>query len=395
MFLNDCLTELKMIFKTPPLLTLTLVAPLLLSFWFGGVYLSNYLDHIPVAILDADQSGLSRQLVSYIAQNERVNVVYHVDKETDLVEAIEEKKVSGGIYIKQGLAESIKKGEQGQVLVLCDGTNTIIGSNVYAAIATIVQTVSAGASIKVIGVTGGIPQQMAKNIALSFNTGERMLFDPKMSYMSYLTIGYVTIFIQQLTLSALGLMIYRNRGQVAEKRTLAQIFAKLFSYWAIIGGMFSLAIICMQRVYHVPITGSFLLAYVLATAFVIALIPPILVLASIFKTIDKYAQFCFMMSMPLFLTATYVWPIWEMPKGLLVIVRMLWPFINFSEPFQRILVKGASFHAIQGHLLGLAIYTVVWMPVALFIFKKAYTKTKEHDEGSLTDSGQSAGEQTA
>ena len=220
-------TEFDYTFKKLGLMILFFVGFPFLAMWFTGVYNSEYVDDVPIAILDQDNSSLSREIAHYFNQDERFRVTYEVSDQAEIQKLIDERKVYMGVCIPPHLADSIKAGQQTSILVLTDGTNMIISNNVYAGAATIIQTVSAGVSIKVIEGKDAVIEDTAEHIALSFRFEERMLYDPKMTYMNYLIYGILAVVFQQLMLSAMATLLSRNPEEVAQKDTAIQIGAKI------------------------------------------------------------------------------------------------------------------------------------------------------------------------
>ncbi|MDF2877669.1 MAG: putative transporter, type 2, partial [Clostridia bacterium] len=207
---KSILEEMKFTSKKAGLLILLFVGIPFLTIWFAGAYYHHYVDDVSITVLDEDQTELSRNIIQYFDQSERFNISHYASSREELQNDIDQEKAYMGLYIPPHLNDNILSGKASQVLILTNGTNVVIGNNAYAGAAEIIQTVSAGAEIKIIGAKGSLPQNTANNIALSFQFTDRMLYDSKLTYMNYLIYGFIAVFFQQLMLSGLATLILRN-----------------------------------------------------------------------------------------------------------------------------------------------------------------------------------------
>ena len=343
-----------------------------LSMWFAGAYYCEYVDDVEIAVLDEDNSSLSREIIQYFDDNERFKVVYHVSDREALQTLIDERKVYMGLYIPAHLSESIKEGIQSQVLILTDGTNVIVGNNVYAGAASIVQSVSAGASIQILEGKAELSEQMANNTALTFGFEERMLYDSKMTYMNYLIYGVMTVFLQQLMLSSMATMLSRNPEEVAKEHTLSQIAAKITLSGGLLIASASFSVFLIHKKFNLIYNGSIYAALLMSILFAIAISIPGILLFSVTKKKTRFTQVAYMLSLPTFLTCGYVWPVDQMPLLLKNIVRVIWPLMNYSRAFDEIMIKGLPLYVVRNNIYGLLIYIIVGMPIAIYVFRKSF-----------------------
>jgi ABC-2 type transport system permease protein len=128
----------------------------------------------------------------------------------------------------------------------------------------------------------------------------------------------------------------------------------------------------VNRYFKVPVRGNLLTVLLMCTVFVFAVSCPMVVLASLLKDRLKVYQMSFMLSLPTFVSSGYVWPLDQMPVALQVIIKALWPLVNFQRPFADVIFKGVPFYAVSDSILQTALYTVLWMPAAVWILKKNY-----------------------
>jgi ABC-2 type transport system permease protein len=84
-----------------------------------------------------------------------------------------------------------------------------------------------------------------------------------------------------------------------------------------------------------------------------------------------------MLSLPTFATCGYVWTIDQMPEAMVKVIKAFWPLIYFSRPFDEIIIKGLKFNDIKQNIIQMLIYTIAWMPIGIYFFKKRYNKPEK------------------
>lgn len=382
-FFKSIKEEINFVFNKLGLMILFFLGMPVLATWLVGAYYHEYVNDVPVVVMDQDNSSLSRQLVQYFDDNERFVVAYHVDTEEEMKELIEDKKAYMGIYIPPDMYSHIKEGQQTQVLVLIDQSNVIIGNNVYAGAASIIQSVSAGAAMEVIRGREEVLGDRVYNTVVPLQFNERMLYDSKMTYMNYLMYGLFAILIQSLMLSAMATLITRNPYDVAKDHTVSRLAAKIVVAATLILGMGIVSVFLVHKKFGLIYNSNVKVALLMAVLFTIAICVPAIILISIVKKKTRYTQIVYCLSLPTFFTCGYVWPIAQMPKLLTGVVRVIWPLMNFARPFDEVMIKHLPFSAVKENVMGLVLYIIIGMPIAIWCFKRSFSEP--HAEGRLED----------
>lgn len=363
--------ELLSLNKYKGLYVLLFIGPLFLTLYFGGVYYNDYVKDIPIAILDEDNSSMSHLMGNYFLSNERFIITEYPGSRDELKTLIDNSDVQMGLIIPQGFERNATTYQSSQILAILDGTNIVVSNNALAQATSIVQTISAGVEMKLIQGKGVSPQ-MAENIALVYNVGERMLFDPKMTYMNYLIICFLAVFVQQLLMAAMGSTFIRDQVYLSEGHVLLKAVGANHAFLLAIMPAVVICMIILTTLFKVKMVGSLMLVLVMTVVFALALTGPALIFASLTKDRVKYSQFSFMLSLPTFVTSGCMWPVDQMPKYLEVLVRMFWPLINYAKSVQEILIKGLEFKTVIPNLLQMGLFTLVWLPIGVLCYKKAF-----------------------
>lgn len=355
---------------------LLLIGPIFLTLLFGGVYLSDYLKDIPVAVLDEDNSSMSRMIVQQFDDSERFDLSYRAENRQMLRELLDSRKVHMGIYIPPNFFKKITNLESSEVLILANGTNIVVANNAYAQAANIIQTIGVGAQIKLLEGKGVVPS-ISQEVAMPFKFTDRTLYDPKLTYMNYLILGFVAVFFQQIMLSGIGISISKRLEEIARDNTVKRILSKILTaaFYGLPSTFFSVYI--TVQVFKVPIRGSLLLSLFLAILFAFAISGPAIIIAVLVKNKLKFVQIAFMLSLPTFASCGYLWTTDQLPKAMVIGIKLVWPLIYFARLFDEILIKGLTFNAVKVDMMQLGLYTLVWLPMAIVLFKKQINSKQE------------------
>lgn len=363
--------EFRSIFKYKGMMILLFIGPIFLTLFFGGVYYNDYVKDIPIAILDEDGSTLSNLVGSYFLSNERFEVTNYPATRAELERLIDDGDVQMGICIPKGFESKVSTYQSSQILAITDGTNIVMANNAIAQATLITQSISAGIEMKLIQGKGVSPKT-AQDMALVYNVGERMLFDPKMTYMNYLMICFLAVFVQQLMLSAMGSTFIRDNEYINSGNVLSKVLAAVSACFVGILPAVTICIVILRKLFHVPMIGNIWTVFLLTVVFLIALTGPSLLIASMTKDRVKYSQIEFMLSLPTFCSCGGVWPVDQMPRLLEILIRACWPVINYAKIVQEVLIKGMDFSATIPNILQMVLFAFVWLPIGIFFYKKTF-----------------------
>lgn len=355
------------------MMILLFIGPIFLTLFFGGVYYNDYVKDIPIAILDEDGSTLSNLVGSYFLSNERFEVTNYPATRKELETLIDDGKVQMGICIPKGFESKVSTYQSSQILAITDGTNIVMANNAIAQATLITQSISAGIEMKLIQGKGVSPKT-AQAMALVYNVGERMLFDPKMTYMNYLMICFLAVFVQQLMLSAMGSTFIRDNEYINSGNVMSKVLAAVSACFVGILPAVTICIVILRKLFHVPMIGNIWTVFLLTVVFLIALTGPSLLIASMTKDRIKYSQIEFMLSLPTFCSCGGVWPVDQMPRLLEILIRACWPVINYAKVVQEVLIKGMDFSATIPNILQMVLFAMVWLPVGIFFYKKTFNQ---------------------
>ncbi len=354
---------------------------------FGGVVLYSFLYPLPytrqvprnqpIAVVDQDNSSLSRQLIRWIDATPEVEVATNLGSIVDAEALVNRRAISGFVVIRENFRRDILLGRSVDLAVAGDAAFFLVYGAVAEGVAAAGGTLGAGIKVSRL-VAGGQEIKLASDQWTAFGLNDRPVFNPVLGYVFYVTPAVFILILQQTLLIGTGVLggtqnALRGQGhlgywleypawQILTVRTL--IFVSIYSVLALYYFGF-----CFEY-YGVPrhagiadlvhLTLPFLLA---ATTFGIAL-------GQVLTRRDLATQIVLLSSLPLVFTAGFVWPIHLVPRPLLFLANLV-PSTPAIQAFLRLNQMGASFDQIAPLWGQLWAQAIVYGLLAWWLLRRA------------------------
>jgi ABC transporter DrrB family efflux protein len=362
--------------RQPSTIFFMLVVPVMQTIIFGYA-IDTQIENIPTVVLDLDGRSQSRQLIDSFINTRRFKLVDEVRNEYDFMHAITSGNAKVGIKIPPNYSDRIIRGEQVQVQVLIDGSDSQVATTAL----NTSQLLGINASI-------ALARQKAEAVQLApardaKGRGElpiefrpRLLYNPDLKSAYFFVPGLVGIILQLVTLFLTSFAIVRER----ELGTLEQLFVtpvgrtglllgKLIPY-AAVGFIETLIVLCvMIYIFGVPIQGSIGLLLCLAMLFMVCSLGLGLLVSTIAKIQVEAVQFAFVVMLPSVLLSGFVFPRSEMPLPIYILTFAI-PATYFIEILRGIVLRGATLVDLIPMVVGLTICCVVVLTVSIRRFRK-------------------------
>jgi|LGVF01.1.fsa_nt_gb ABC-2 type transport system permease protein len=189
-------------------LWMLLILPLFTFFLFPTMFSEGKADNYSVAIYDADNSPLSRKIISWIEATPEVNFTKKVYSLQEGKRLIEKGEVYAVLKLPKGLENGVYSGVPEKIVLFYSNINLSAGSGVSTAILKTVKTMSAGINMQ---------KRMSKNKEM-FNQAlqnvqpiridSHALYNPYINYSYYLVTGLLPVmllmFILSITIYVIG-----------------------------------------------------------------------------------------------------------------------------------------------------------------------------------------------
>lgn len=363
------LSPMERINKVKPY-TIMMVIPLLFTLLFGGAISQVFVQDVPIALYDMDNSAESRQVRDQLLKYP----YFAVDEGANSIDEIEDEflygHIVGAVIIPEGFGADVKAKRGGDILVMQDTCNFMNMSGVMTGVSSVAGTVNAGIRIQLME-AGGMTPTAAYDTATTLSVIDRGLYNPTYGYLYFLVPMLLAIFTQQTYLAAASLYLTQRKKQLAiGELTLPQVVAQLLVY--IVCGTIGL-MICLFTLDHLfdyPIRGSLgsiLLTYL---PFMVAMTGMVLVISAIFDDDVHCTQFNMFLTIPLLLSCGYAWPEFMMPEAFRWIITKIWPLYYWANPLHDIMLKGADLAQVAPYIQGVLWFALFWLPVGIVLYAR-------------------------
>jgi ABC transporter DrrB family efflux protein len=353
-----------------------LLVPVMQMLIFGYA-IEVQIEHIPTVVLDLDGRQQARDLTETFRNTRTFQIIDRVHDEESFRRAITSGRARVGILIPPEYSERLVRGEQAQVQVLVDGSDSTVATTALSA----TNLLGLNASMRITRAAEEARQSAAARdpegkLSLPVEMRPRLLFNPDLKSAHFFVPGLVGIILQLVTLFLTTIAIVRER----ELGTLEQLFVtpvgraglmlgKLAPY-AVVGFVETmLVLLVMVYLFGVPIRGGVGLLLGLATLFLTCSLGLGLLISTLAKTQLAAMQAAFIVMMPSVLLSGFMFPRSEMPLPIYLLTFAI-PVTYFLEMLRGVVLRGADLIDLAPHILGLTVCTVLVLGLSIFRFRK-------------------------
>jgi ABC-2 type transport system permease protein len=368
--------ELTIIVRDRDILTILLISPLFYAFFYGSVYLHKTESAIPIAVVDNDQSALSRSLTRSLDAHQLLLVQGSYPEINAAKNALENWQVQAIVYLPKNFQDNIKNRKGSSFNVFLNGSKFLIANDINKAVNEVSATFGAGVKWRYLKSDGLHPNQALKLVEPL--QGEiRPLFNVTESYGDFLLPGLLVLILQQTLLIGLAESMARETetGEIGSWLTTADntistaIFGKLGFYLLLYSAYALLFFTLHFYLFKLPFVGSILLAVGLTLLFLAVISLTAIFVGSFFNSKLDALLILVFTSYPLFLFSGYSWPLGAMPR-LLHGIALLLPGTPYFLAIDRIIMMGANWQHVAPEIIHLIVLLALWSALAVLRFRK-------------------------
>ena len=359
------------VFKDKGIVLMLIIAPIIYGFFYPWPYSSEVVNHVPVGIVDKDNSDLSRTIVRYASASPQLDTRRFLDEQS-AKEAIWADEIAGYMVIPSGLEQNVLSGKAASVSVLGNGGYFLLNKNVQMGFLKAVSTVSTGVKIKKSVAQGAYAPTAAQN-AQAVPLQIVPLYNQTEGYGAYVVPAVSIIILQQTLLMATAMLIgtwYEQRrhqtsisgwlGRITALSTLSFLIGCFYYGWAF-------------ELHHYP-RGQNMLGSLL---FLLLFCPAVATLGCLlglwFRQRERSMQILIFSSLPMFFVSGYPWPADQLPTFLQIVRWFIptTPAINTSVQLNQM---GASISQVATGFYALAALWALYF--ALLVWLRWYNAPK-------------------
>ncbi len=367
--------ELLHIARDKILFMIAFIAPLALTVLCGFLYIEQKVVDLPVVIFDQDQSEISRMIIRAFGDSERLKLVGTVDTYAGLEQALQSERAIMGVVIPPHLQSDVKQVRGAEVGLVINSANILTMNTVASAASSVVATIGAGVTMKVIeglGMSGAKAYQAVT--ALSFRT--RNWYNPTLSYLVFMLAGLIGTILQQVTFLGVALSFVKEKEQgtwrqlaFSKLRPAELVWGKLLVYFMVYGFDALLAYGLCFGFFQVPMRGNPWLFLLTVAVFLVVLIAVGMAISVFTPSMPQAIEVSMLIAVPSFLISGYTWPYISMPPVIQVLSRLL-PLSYFVEAVRSIAIMGAGWSVVWPKLAILALFAVVCLPLTYLMVRR-------------------------
>ncbi len=348
------ISEIRESFLDAGTVLIFIVAVILYPMLYSLGYINQTIRDIPVAVIDQDNSSLSRQYTRMLDATEQLSVSSRPVSLKEAEHLFYQGTIHGVVLIPANFEKEILSRRQADVTVYCDAGKFFVYKQVFTASSYATGTLNAGAEIKSL-LSQGRSWDDAFNRFEGLNAQFFELYNPSSGYCTFIVPGILIIVIQQSLLVGIGLLFGKNnerrkftdRGKAIYPwlRNLESVLGKATAYVIL---YLSTTLVTLVLLYHwlsFPEKGNFWTVYLLLIPFLYTVSFLGIAIGCWFKKrVHALMIIVFASPMVFFLTGV-AWPIESLP-GLLKLLAYAFPTTPMIPAFIKLRLIGGGINSV-------------------------------------------------
>ncbi|WP_337872414.1 ABC transporter permease [Ignavibacterium sp.] len=360
--------EFLQIFRNKLILRMIFVLPIvqLIILPFAATY---EIKNISLSVIDNDHSDYSRELINKFTASGYFQLVDYSQSYSDALSQVEKDRADIIIEIPKGFEKDLIRDNETVVLI---AANAISGQTAGLAVAysnSILKDFNSEVR------TQWIQQQRfpsMQNIEITYSNW----FNPNMDYDLFIVPGILALLVTLVgfLMSSLNIVKEKESGTIEQLnvspiKKYEFILSKLIPFWIIGLVVLSIGFIISFVLYGIFPAGSFLVGYLFAGIYLIALLGFGL-LTSVYADTQQQAMFISYFFMLIFILLGGLFsPIENMPDWAQYLTYIN-PVRYLIEAMRMLVLKGSSFWDLRFHFLIVTGFAIVFNGLAIWKYKK-------------------------
>ena len=358
--MNVLLRELHRMTSRRIYLGAAVVLPLFLIFFMATIFGNGQMRHLPIGIVDGDNTATSRSLVRNISAVPTFDVVRHYADEVEARAAVQRREVYGYLSIPPRFEEAMMRGTGATLCYYYHYALLAVGGEVMSAFETALIPVRM-APIVVEAVTLGATEENIETFLLPMTSDDHALYNPSLDYAVYLAVPIFYIMFQILVLLVTLYAVGSDEGSwlaAADGNILRAVVGKLLPYTLIFICEALLANMVFFHWEHIPMAGDMGLFALTTVLFIVATQSVAVILYTLFPMLSLVISVVSMVGSLGATLSGLTFPLSAMAPVVQWVAR-LFPVRHFTEAMQCIVYFGGGFSVCWPQLAVLCLFPLV------------------------------------
>lgn len=212
--------EFSILSKRTSAWVLAVFVPVVIFTYLGAIYFNGAIDQVEIAILDQDNSALSRRVISQIEGAPKLRIIKMLNSEDNIEQFfLANPAIKGLFVIPKNFSRQIFLGNQEVITVFTNSSNIVYGNLIYKEAALLINTISGGINLERLKIKQ-VPPEKALKMVMPIKVISKPLFNPYYNYLQYLLPGLTTVLLQMIVF----FLAARSINNEVKRQTLPQLF---------------------------------------------------------------------------------------------------------------------------------------------------------------------------
>ncbi len=353
-FLTFVGKEFRHIFRDPRTMLILLVIPIIQIILFGFA-LTTEVHDVRVAVVDASQDDITREIVRSLEASEYFTVTHHVQTPARTDELFRRGKIRMAVVFSPGFAGNMVSTGEAGVQILADGSDPNQASLFTSYAVNILRDYALG-------------RRGPADIPMRIEPSVKMLYNPAMKSAYNFVPGVMGLILMLICAMMTSISIVREKemGTIevllcSPVRPMMIILAKAVPYMAVSCVNLTTILLLAIFVLGVPVVGNLGILALLSLVFILVSLSLGLLISTLARTqIVAMLLSGMVLMMPTMMLSGLVFPIESMPKvlqGLSNIIPAKW----YIMAVRKVMIEGLGMGGIlreMGILAGMAVFLI-------------------------------------
>lgn len=358
-FKQSFISTLVSIKKCQPIFSTAVASLILYSIFYPSAYKAQVNLKLPVAVVDFDQSSLSRTLINNLQTTREIDITQVDSSIVNALNLLRNREVSAVITIESDLKNNLLRGGGAGVDVHLSGGYMAVAADLRLAVAN---AISATADVNRI-----VPKAANNIISLP-------LYNPSLGYEAFIMPLVFIIILQQTLFFASSMLVALRNSMGLTKISLSQFTGTFVGLFIVgfLGAVFIFGWVYYLRGY--PSEGNILLRLYLIALFSAAVSSLGMLIGSFLDNINRPIQIMSATSMVIFYASGASFPEFNMPGWVLIIME-IFPSTTMVSGFTMLNSQGANIHELMPVIIKISLLAIILFLLALYrlVWHKSHT----------------------
>ena len=364
-----------------------LIMPIFMMLLTGFIFPSqSSLKNLPVGLINQDGGPVSEEMISVFSQmktgDTNVMKLKPLASEDEAKQLIKEQRISGALVFPEGLSDSLKNKQQGQVIIVTDQSNPQISSLLTGMLEQALSGMGTQMETQAIAdMTGGrMPQEAITAMVTPIQVQTRGLIAGNPNYFQFVAPGVMAMVTVMAVMMGLAGSVAREketgtldgllvapiaRGSIVMGKTFAQTVRGLAQ------GAMVLAIAMIF--FGVRVYGNFVLLVVMLILGIFSFVGLGILISAMVEEQETAMTIMMTVTFPMLFLSGAFFPLQQMP-GFMQAISKVVPLTYVVEGLRQVMVLGAGFTQVLRPVLILLAFGAVTLAISIPAFKRVVTR---------------------